>query len=95
MMTIYQTKAGNWIDTDPCHHCQHYGEYYDGNTGITDCDCDYDYGFHEDFGKTPCPGFKPILASNGLFEQLHCEEEERFYRECEKEYKESYKEEDW
>lgn len=84
-----------YLDNDPCHHCQHYSEDYDRDTGITDCDCGYEYGFHEEFGITPCPGFKAVLASDGLFEQLFNEEEERFYREEQEEWaRERMREED-
>lgn len=74
----------DYLDYDPCHYCQHYSETYDRHTGVTDCDCGSDYGFHEDFGKKPCPGFRPILASDGLFEQLYYEEEARVYLELER-----------
>lgn len=70
-----------YLDNDPCHHCQHYSEYYDRHTGITDCDCGSGYDFHEDFGKVPCPHFAPILPSDWLMWQLADEEEARFWAE--------------
>ena len=72
-----------YLDNDPCHHCYNYAEDYDRHTGITDCDCASDYGFWEDFGKEPCPYFRPYLASDGLFEQLANEAEQKFWCEME------------
>ncbi len=67
----------------PCYHCQHYGVEYDRHTGLEDewCDAPDEFLFYE--GRRPCPHFRPILPSEGLFEQLADEEDARFYQELE------------
>lgn len=67
----------------PCYHCQHYGAALDWHTGIEDewCDAPDEFLFQE--GVKPCPHFRPLLASDGLLEQLANEEEARFYQSLE------------
>ena len=67
----------------PCYHCQHYGEYMDPHTGYIEdwCDAPEEFKYYE--GGRPCPHFKPMLASDGLLEQLANEEEARFYQSLE------------
>lgn len=54
---------------DPCAHCIHYAESYDGASDWVDSSCAKD----EEGDKCPCPSFTPRLASDGLFEQLDAE----------------------
>lgn len=74
-------------ECDPCQHCQYYRVYYDRDIG-------WDYGCacpEEEFAVydvKPCPHFKPILPSDGLYEQLANEDEQKFWEEQEAEYKE-------
>lgn len=71
---------------DPCRFCQHYAEFEDRSTGWVDQSCNAE---EEEFpvmnGSTPCPYFVPFLASDGLFEQLADEQEQREWEEMMKE----------
>lgn len=73
---------------DPCVHCIHY--YEDDrdyrHTGMIDYGCDAE-DLSDDWQPgegIPCPGFKPVLASEGLMEQLWEEEQYKMYLEDEK-----------
>lgn len=78
-------------ECDPCRFCQHYSEYEDRDTGWTDEGCNAPEEFPIfDGGEKPCRYFKPILASDGLFEQLAEEDEERYYLERGKEFEEEF-----
>ena len=70
---------------DPCVYCRHYYEDWRDyrDTGMVDYGCDCESEWEPDCGK-PCKDFKPILASEGLIEQLWEEEEARQYLEDEK-----------
>lgn len=71
------------VTCDPCVHCTHYYEdYRDWNhTGMVDCGCDCDCEWDGPDCGVPCPGFRPILASEGLLQQLWDEEEARMWCE--------------
>ena len=60
----------------PCTHCVHYACYEDHSTGWIDEDCKLDGGFLE--GVRPCPQFRAIMPTEGLYEELA---EEREYLE--------------
>ena len=74
-------------ECDPCQFCQYYSVSYDRDIG-------WDYGCacpEEEFAVCdvkPCPYFKPILPSDGLYQQLADEEEQKFWEEQEKECRE-------
>lgn len=70
---------GELCHCDPCRHCQHFSEYYDSSTGITDYGCSAEREFPVADGEKPCKYFRPILASDGLLEQIAEEEDERFW----------------
>lgn len=58
-------------ECDPCVFCQNYAEGYDRHTGIVcgDCRLPPDVWDGPDSGE-PCKGFFPLLASDGLFDEL-------------------------
>lgn len=72
---------------DPCGSCANlYAQsVYVGGCGygnrVTEEGCDEDIGDWEPGCGSPCPGFKPILASESLMEQIADEEECRFWME--------------
>ena len=71
---------------DPCQFCQHIYDDSDPSVGMEGYGCSYFDGPVEDDEWEPgcgrkCPGFFPVLASDGLLEQLWNEEQARQYLE--------------
>lgn len=84
-LTKYMTEK---CDCDPCSYCQNFSETYDSDTGYSDYGCKADDNFPYSDRMKPCPYFKPILASDGLFEQISEWKDEEMYREMMKELRE-------
>ena len=79
---------------DPCVHCiHHYEDWRDyRDTGMIDSGCTNE-GASDGWepGKgIPCPGFKPIMVSETLMQQIADEEEYKQYLEDEKDCCEAY-----
>lgn len=69
---------------NPCSYCANYREGpMDMDTGYVDIECLAEEEFEGCEKGIPCPSFTPILASDGLMEQLFNEHEEEIYREME------------
>lgn len=64
---------------DPCRYCRHYSEFEDRSTGYLDTGCSAEEEFPIYDGVKPCPYFRPLLASDGLFDQLAEEGEMRYW----------------
>lgn len=69
---------------DPCRYCQNFSESYDDDTGYIDYGCKADVEFIIMENVKPCPYYKPILASDGLFEQIAEWEDEKFWADMRK-----------
>ena len=74
------------MSCDPCVFCQNYAEGYDRHTGMVlgDCALPPEIWDGPDSG-VPCKGFFPLLASDGLLEQLWEEDEAEFWGDQEDE----------
>ena len=69
---------------DPCVWCRNIYDDSDPSVGMYGCGCKAADDGHVVFDEVrPCPYFKPILSSDGLFDQLYCEKEEEYYKEME------------
>lgn len=67
---------------DPCTFCVHIFDDSDESVGLYGYGCDIEEDFENGQG-VPCPSFSPRFASDGLFQQIADEDEERMYREQE------------
>ena len=72
---------------DPCGFCRNLytqrhrvGDCAYGNDVYED-GCDADIGEWDPGCESPCPAFKPVLASDSLLEQIADEEEYAFWKE--------------